>query len=35
VIRTWSRRSTIIPEYNGHNIAVHDGLKHVHVYITE
>ncbi len=35
VIRTWSRRSTIIPEMVGHTIAVHDGRKHVPVYITE
>ncbi len=35
VIRTWSRRSTIIPEMVGHTIAVHDGRKHIPVYITE
>lgn len=35
VIRTWSRRSTIIPEMVGHTIAVHDGRKHVPIYITE
>ena len=35
VIKTWSRRSTIIPEMIGHAIAVHDGRKHVPVYITE
>ena len=35
VIRTWSRRSTIIPDMVGHTIAVHDGRKHVPVYITE
>ena len=35
VIRTWSRRSTIIPEMVGHTIAVHDGRKHVQVYISE
>lgn len=35
VVRTWSRRSTIIPEMIGHTIAVHDGRKHVPVYITE
>ncbi len=35
VIRTWSRRSTIIPEMIGHTIAVHDGRKHVPIYITE
>jgi small subunit ribosomal protein S19 len=35
VIRTWSRRSTIFPEMVGHTIAVHDGRKHVPVYISE
>lgn len=35
VIRTWSRASTIIPTFVGHTIAVHDGRKHVPVYITE
>ncbi|MDX1447744.1 MAG: 30S ribosomal protein S19 [Acidimicrobiia bacterium] len=35
VIRTWSRRSTIVPDMIGHTIAVHDGRKHVPVYITE
>ncbi|HHT23996.1 MAG: 30S ribosomal protein S19 [Saccharofermentanales bacterium] len=35
VIRTWSRDSTIFPEMVGHTIAVHDGRKHVPVYITE
>jgi small subunit ribosomal protein S19 len=35
VIKTWSRRSTITPEMVGHTIAVHDGRKHVPVYITE
>ena len=35
VIRTWSRRSTIFPEMVGHTIAVHDGRRHVPVYITE
>ncbi len=35
VIRTWSRRSTVIPEMVGHTLAVHDGRKHVPVYITE
>ena len=35
VIKTWSRRSTIFPEMIGHTIAVHDGRKHVPVYITE
>ena len=35
VIRTWSRRSTIVPDMVGHTIAVHDGRKHVPVYVTE
>ena len=35
VIKTWSRSSTIYPEMVGHTIAVHDGRKHVPVYITE
>ena len=35
VIKTWSRRSTIIPDMVGHTIAVHDGRKHVPVFITE
>ena len=35
VIRTWSRRSTIIPEMVGHTIAVHDGRKHIPVYVSE
>lgn len=35
VIKTWSRSSTIIPEMVGHTIAVHDGRKHVPIYITE
>lgn len=35
VIRTWSRASTIVPEFVTHTIAVHDGRKHVPVYITE
>lgn len=35
VIRTWSRRSTIVPEMIGHTIGVHDGRKHIPVYITE
>src|SRR5947208_2475416 len=34
VIKTWSRRSTVIPDMVGHTIAVHDGRKHVPVYIT-
>ena len=33
--RTWSRSSTIFPDFVGHTIAVHDGRKHVPVYITE
>ena len=35
VIKTWSRRSTIFPEMIGHTIAVHDGRKHVPVFVTE
>ena len=35
VIQTWSRASTIFPEMVGHTIAVHDGRKHVPVYVTE
>ncbi len=35
VIKTWSRASTIFPEFVGHTIAVHDGRKHIPVYITE
>ncbi|MDP2892150.1 MAG: 30S ribosomal protein S19 [Bacillota bacterium] len=35
VIRTWSRASTIFPEMVGHTLGVHDGRKHVPVYITE
>lgn len=35
VIKTWSRASTIFPEFVGHTIAVHDGRKHVPVYVTE
>ena len=34
-IKTWSRRTTIIPDLVGHTIAVHDGRKHVPVYVTE
>lgn len=34
-IKTWSRASTIFPEFVGHTFAVHDGRKHVPVYITE
>ena len=35
VLKTWSRASTIFPEFVGHTIAVHDGKKHIPVYITE
>ena len=35
VIKTWSRRSTIFPDFVGHTFAVHDGRKHVPVYVTE
>ena len=35
VVKTWSRSSTIFPEFIGHTIAVHDGRKHVPVYVTE
>ncbi|MCL6592998.1 MAG: 30S ribosomal protein S19 [Alicyclobacillus sp.] len=35
VIKTWSRRSTIFPQFVGHTFAVHDGRKHVPVYVTE
>ena len=35
VVKTWSRASTIFPEFVGHTIAVHDGKKHVPVYVTE
>ncbi len=35
VIKTWSRRSTIFPQFVGHTIAVHDGRRHVPVYVTE
>ena len=35
VLKTWSRASTIVPEFVGHTIAVHDGRKHVPVYVTE
>ena len=35
VIRTWSRRSTIVPEMVGHTLGVHDGRKHVPVYVTQ
>jgi small subunit ribosomal protein S19 len=35
VVRTWSRTSTVFPEMVGHTIAVHDGRKHVPVFVTE
>ena len=35
LIKTWSRRSTIVPDMIGHTIAVHDGRKHIPVFITE
>ena len=35
MLKTWSRTSTIFPEFVGHTIAVHDGRKHVPVYVTE
>ncbi len=35
VIKTWSRSSTIFPQFVGHTIAVHDGRKHIPIYITE
>src|SRR3979411_2851391 len=35
VVRTWSRRSTIVPEFIGHTLAVHNGRKFIPVYITE
>ncbi len=35
VLKTWSRASTIFPDFVGHTIAVHDGKKHVPVYVTE
>lgn len=35
VIKTWSRRSTIMPQMIGHTLAVHDGRKHIPVYVTE
>jgi small subunit ribosomal protein S19 len=35
VVKTWSRRSTIIPDMVGHTFAVHDGKRHVPVYVTE
>ena len=35
VLKTWSRSSTVFPEFVGHTIAVHDGKKHVPVYVVE
>ena len=35
VIKTWSRRSTIFPEFIGHTFAVHNGKEHIPVYVTE
>lgn len=35
VVKTWSRSSTIFPDFVGHTFAVHDGRKHVPVYVTE
>ena len=35
VLKTWSRASTIFPQFVGHTIAVHDGRKHIPIYITE
>lgn len=35
VVKTWSRSSTIFPQFVGHTIAVHDGRKHVPIYVTE
>ena len=35
VLKTWSRASTIFPEFVGHTIAVHDGRKHIPVYVVE
>ena len=35
VLKTWSRASTIFPDFVGHTFAVHDGRKHVQVYVTE
>ena len=35
IVKTWSRSSTIFPDYVGHTFAVHDGRKHVPVYVTE
>ena len=35
IVKTWSRRSTIFPSFVGHTIAIHDGRKHIPVYVTE
>jgi small subunit ribosomal protein S19 len=35
VVKTWSRRSTIVPEFIGHTVAVHNGRKFIPVYVTE
>jgi small subunit ribosomal protein S19 len=35
IVKTWSRRSTVVPEMVGHTIAVHDGRKHVPIYVSE
>jgi small subunit ribosomal protein S19 len=35
IVKTWSRRSVIVPQFVGHTIAIHDGRKHIPVYITE
>jgi small subunit ribosomal protein S19 len=35
ILKTWSRASTIFPDFVGHTVAVHDGKKHVPVYVTE
>jgi small subunit ribosomal protein S19 len=35
VVKTWSRRSTIMPQMVGHTLAVHDGRRHIPVYVTE
>ena len=35
IVKTWSRRSTIFPDFIGHTLAVHDGRKHVPVFVTE
>jgi len=35
VIKTWSRRSTVMPQMIGHTLAVHDGRRHIPVYVTE